>query len=64
MVTNWMIYAGIVIAVAGFFAAAWFRYSRPVRFVNGKSRVAPQLQATQDEAPSASIDLSRRAPSL
>jgi hypothetical protein len=33
---------GIAI-VAGFFAAAWFRHSQPVRLMDGKSRIAPTV---------------------
>jgi hypothetical protein len=30
-----------ILLVAGFFAAAWFRHSRPVRLFHGKERISP-----------------------
>ena len=33
----------IVISAVGFFAAAWLRFSKPVRHMNGKARVTPQV---------------------
>lgn len=32
-----------VLIVAGFFAAAWFRHSSPVRLLDGKRRIAPTV---------------------
>jgi hypothetical protein len=32
-----------VLIVAGFFAAAWFRHSRPVQLLNGKTRISPTV---------------------
>lgn len=63
---NWIIQAGIALALVGLFAAAWFRFSRPVRFVKAGNRVAPQLHAvaSSEVAQAAGPDFSRRAPSL
>jgi hypothetical protein len=32
-----------VLIVAGFFAAAWFRHSHPVRLMDGRRRIAPTV---------------------
>jgi hypothetical protein len=29
--------------VVGYFAAAWFRHSRPVQLLNGKERISPTV---------------------
>ncbi len=33
----------IAVAAAGLFAAAWLRFSKPVRLMNGKTRVTPRV---------------------
>ena len=34
--------AAIALALAGTFTAAWLRFSKPVRAMDGKERVAPR----------------------
>lgn len=35
--------AAMAVAAVGFFVAAWLRFSKPVRLMNGKTRVSPQV---------------------
>ena len=43
MAIQFLVPAAIALVLAGFFTAAWLRFSKPVRSVNGKERVAPQV---------------------
>ncbi len=38
-----LIPVAIAFSAVGFFAAAWLRFSKPVRLMNGKARVIPQV---------------------
>ncbi|MGQ0697201.1 MAG: hypothetical protein ACT4PZ_03050 [Panacagrimonas sp.] len=61
---NWIIDAGIAMAVAGFFVAAWYRYSRPVHFMKGQMRRAPELSGSTAEPAPQRADAGRRTPSV
>lgn len=65
METTWMIEAGVGLAIIGLFTVAWFRFSRPMRAVNGGNRVAPQLSAAPSSVAVQTGEVpSRRSPSL
>lgn len=64
MEMNGIIYAGIAVAMVGFFGATWVHLSRPVR-VRGRSRQEPAL--SEEKTPLRDrllIDVSRRAPRM
>ena len=49
MEPSWMLHAGMAFAVIGLFAAAWFRYHRPVHLKDGhRTRVEPGLERSQE----------------
>lgn len=59
-----LVQGGMALAVVGFFVAAWFRFSRPVRVLGGKPRQAPQISAGPSEAAPVGTNVNRRSPSL
>lgn len=63
METSWVLQVGLGVAVVGFFVAAWFRFSRPIRFKSTRHRTAPQLQGLPSGEVRSSVE-DRRAPSL
>lgn len=60
MESNWVLHAGMALAVGGFFAATWWAQRRPA--ARGRERVDPQLDADSDSRALPADGAGRRPP--
>ena len=63
MEPNWMVHAGMAVAVLVFFGMAWRRYRNPAR-VSSRPRVMPQMEPGQGVDTMAAVPGERKAPQL
>lgn len=60
MEPNWVMHAGMAVAVGGFFAATWWAYRRPA--ARQRDRISPQLDTGAERPVSRAENDGRKAP--